>query len=59
MKERCVRCGAETEYDINYPVDMRRWYIEGSGQLCPSCYRILFQPLTDQPRIEYNKDKKL
>ena len=31
-KELCVRCGKETAYDINMPVTIRRWYIEGAGQ---------------------------
>ena len=30
-KERCVRCGKETPYDINYPVDLRTWYVDSSG----------------------------
>lgn len=27
-----LRCGKETAYDINMPVTIRRWYIEGAGQ---------------------------
>ena len=42
MKERCVRCGKETEYEINSPVTLRRYYVEGSGQLCPLCYQELY-----------------
>lgn len=41
-KELCIRCGKETEYDINYPVDFRLYYIEGSGQLCSDCFHILY-----------------
>lgn len=41
-KECCVRCGQETPYDIQTPVTQRLYYIEGSGQLCPNCYRILY-----------------
>jgi NMD protein affecting ribosome stability and mRNA decay len=41
-KEKCIRCGKETEYDINTPVDIRKWYIEGTGQLCEQCYFTLY-----------------
>ena len=34
IKELCFPCGQETPYDINYPVDQRLHYIDGSGQLC-------------------------
>lgn len=42
MKERCIRCGRETEYDVSSPVTVRRWYVEGSGQLCEKCYFTLY-----------------
>ncbi|NLL34308.1 MAG: hypothetical protein GX257_03230 [Clostridiales bacterium] len=42
MKEICIRCGKPTPYDINYPVDQRKYYIDGSGQLCPHCYQELY-----------------
>ena len=42
MKNTCVRCGKETEYEINSPVTLRRYYVEGSGQLCPLCYQELY-----------------
>lgn len=32
-KEKCVRCGKEAPYDINTPVTVRRWYVEGAGQV--------------------------
>jgi hypothetical protein len=41
-KEKCIRCGVETEYDVSSPVTVRRWYIEGSGQLCEKCYFTLY-----------------
>ena len=45
MREKCVRCGVETEYDVSSPVTVRRWYIEGSGQLCEQCYSTLYPML--------------
>jgi len=38
MKDICVSCGKETAYEISTHVDMRNGYVEGLGQLCPSCY---------------------
>jgi hypothetical protein len=37
-REKCVSCGSETPYTINTPIDMRKNYIEGAGQLCDECY---------------------
>lgn len=47
MKERCVRCGAKTEYDVNTPIEVRRYFIEGSGQLCQPCFHELWPTTQD------------
>lgn len=47
MRERCVRCGKETEYDVSTPVTMRKWYVEGSGQLCEECWNHLWPEQND------------
>lgn len=33
----------ETEYDINIPLEARRWYVEGAGQLCAECWNKLYE----------------
>ena len=38
MKEKCVVCDKETGYDIETHIDMRKFYIEGVGQICDKCY---------------------
>lgn len=43
MKELCIRCGKETEYDVHTPVNIRRFYIDGSEQLCEECWRELYE----------------
>lgn len=41
-KELSLRCGKPTPYDISTPITMRRWYVEGAGQLCEACWNILW-----------------
>jgi len=36
--EKCVSCGAETNVPVNQHIDFRKHYVEGAGQLCPTCY---------------------
>lgn len=42
-KEICVRCGKQTPYDQSTPVTVRRYFVEGAGQLCPDCWRRLYE----------------
>ena len=42
MKEKCFRCGRETEYEFSTPVTVRLYYVEGSGQLCEECFYKLY-----------------
>ena len=42
MTEICIRCGKPTIYDTNTPVSDRLYFIEGSGQLCQSCYEVIY-----------------
>lgn len=36
-KEKCVLCDKETEYYRNTPIDKRKHYVEGAGQVCEEC----------------------
>ena len=59
MNDICVRCGKETEYDINTPLEVQRWYVEGGGQLCEDCWYKLWPTQareTIQPREEKRKE---
>lgn len=38
MTETCVLCHKDTGISKNAPVASRFGYVEGAGQLCPSCY---------------------
>lgn len=42
--EVCVLCKKVTEIPRELPVQQRRGYVEGHGQLCESCYRALYGP---------------
>ena len=60
MKELCVRCGKETIYAQNYPVTCRRYYVEGSGQLCREGWNQLWSTasnssdISQKPKTEGN-----
>ena len=36
--ERCVACFADTGIPKDMPVEKRKHYVMGCGQLCPNCY---------------------
>ena len=42
-KDKCVSCKKETQYDEFDHIDVRHFYIEGAGQLCPECYSEIYQ----------------
>ena len=39
--EKCILCGDDTGVMVELPVDARKYYINGVGQLCEECYRKL------------------
>ena len=41
-KELCIRCNKPTPYHPNTLITLRRYYVEGSGQLCEQCYFTLY-----------------
>lgn len=45
MKDKCVVCGKETEYDKDKHIDLREHYIEGAGQLCEECYKNIYESM--------------
>jgi len=42
MNELCIRCNKPTPYHPNTPITLRRYYVEGSGQLCEKCFYELY-----------------
>lgn len=36
--EKCILCGVDTGILVDLPVDARRYYVDGVGQLCEDCY---------------------
>lgn len=51
MNELCIRCVIPTPYHPNIPITIRRYYVEGSGQLCEKCFYELF-PVPGALRIQ-------
>jgi tagatose-1,6-bisphosphate aldolase non-catalytic subunit AgaZ/GatZ len=42
IHDSCVSCGKETRYEKDTNINLRKYYIQGSGQLCPPCYGELY-----------------
>ena len=42
LYEYCTVCWAKTDIRKNTPVELRRCYVNGVGQLCPTCYLELY-----------------
>jgi hypothetical protein len=45
IKDKCVLCGNDSPHNINEHIDNRTCYIEGAGQLCPSCYESTYSKI--------------
>ena len=41
--EKCVSCGEETPYKFSDNIFNRKWYVEGAGQLCESCFNKIYE----------------
>ena len=41
-RELCIRCGKPTLYHPNTPITLRRYFVEGAGQLCEKCFYELY-----------------
>lgn len=48
MKEKCVSCGYETDFNTTTDVNYRFHYVEGGGQLCKKCYNRVFEDTNDE-----------
>ena len=47
-KDSCVSCGTITQHNKLDHVDMRKYYIEGAGQMCYDCFmRVYFKDHED------------
>jgi len=43
MKDKCISCGKETEYEREIHIDYRVYYVEGAGQLCRECFERVYK----------------
>ena len=50
--EKCVICGADTQYRFNDHIDYRFNYVEGAGQLCTKCGNKGHNEINDPYEIE-------
>jgi hypothetical protein len=42
-KDICVICNIETQYNKDFNINTRDYYIEGCGQLCQECYKNIYK----------------
>lgn len=42
LVDKCVICGNFTPYLYSTPIDLRKNYVEGGGQLCEPCYNKIY-----------------
>jgi hypothetical protein len=40
--EYCIGCKTRTDIPKDLDITLRRYYIEGSGQLCKKCYELVY-----------------
>lgn len=38
IKDPCILCHQDTQYTVATGVYVRQHYVQGVGQMCPSCY---------------------
>ena len=50
--ESCVLCGQETEYAVTDSISLRKYYVDGAGQLCKECFKRF-----DKGKENSNEDK--
>ena len=46
--EKCSLCDKETDVPKNTPIDLRKNYVEGAGQLCDGCYNKIYDEREDK-----------
>lgn len=46
-KDKCVKCNEPTKYTRDTPIHLREGYIEGAGQLCAECFRLIYSTPAD------------
>ena len=61
MNDKCVSCRKDTIYDEDTHIQNRIGYIEGTGQLCKSCYETIYNKgkvlTTTDMVVELSKQK--
>ncbi len=40
--ERCCLCHRKTDVPVSLPIDLRKYYVEGAGQLCADCFHKVY-----------------
>jgi hypothetical protein len=41
--EKCVSCKEDTKVPRSLPISLREHYVEGAGQLCKTCWTVVYE----------------
>ena len=58
MQDKCVRCGAVSQYSTSTPTSIRFFYVEGAGQLCKECWQRIYGDSEDSQEPAVNESGK-
>lgn len=57
-RDFCIRGNKPTPYNQSTPITVRRYFVEGSGQLCEECWREVYGEPTVAISIENTENRK-
>ena len=58
--EKCILCGKDTGIPFNDPIDDRKYFIDGCGQLCEDCFdRLQYESISKNKPSDAEMDMPL
>ena len=58
--EKCILCGKNTGIPFNDPIDDRKYFIDGCGQLCEDCFdRLQYESISKNKPSDAEMDMLL
>ena len=58
--EKCILCGKDTGIPFNEPINYRKYFIDGCGQLCEDCFDSLkYASISDWQNNPSNEEMEM